>query len=120
MLDFKPLKLEHTKLLRPFFGGCRCRTCDCTVGGTFMWRDYYHTEFAVEDGVLYLKAEIDGRTAFTAPIGDRGPEAYGRILEYCAVTVSVASKIRLADTVARGAMIKMTTSISKEKTTCMA
>ena len=84
MLDFKPLKLEHTKLLRPFFGGCRCRTCDCTVGGTFMWRDYYHTEFAVVDGVLYLKTEIDGRTAFTAPIGDRGPEAYGRILEYCA------------------------------------
>lgn len=83
MLDFKPLKLEHIGLLRPFFHGCRCRTCDCTVGGTFMWRDYYRTEFAIEDGVLYLRTEIEGRTAFPAPIGSREPEAYARILGYC-------------------------------------
>jgi hypothetical protein len=84
MLDFKPLELEHIELLRQFFSTCRCRTCDCTVGGTFMWRDYYNTEFALEDGILYLRVEIDGRTAFTAPLGSQGPEAYGKILEYCA------------------------------------
>jgi len=87
MLDFKPLELEHIEIIRPFFAGCRCRTCDCTVGGTFMWRDYYRTEYAMEGGVLYLcTRNFDGETAFTAPLGSQKPEAYVRILDHCRET----------------------------------
>jgi len=83
-LDFKPLGIEHIGLLKPYFNGCRCRICDCTVGGTFMWRDYFGTQYAIENGVLYLRVNnFNGGTAFSAPFGADCSGAYDRILEHC-------------------------------------
>lgn len=83
-MDFEPLKLEHIKLLRPFFEKCSNRLCDCTVGGTFMWRDYFKTKFAIADNVLYLKVlDLEGRTAFAYPIGGDGDAPVNKILDYC-------------------------------------
>jgi hypothetical protein len=102
-LDFKTLGLEHIDLLRPFFLNNLCRICDCTIGGTFIWRDLFKTEFAIEDGVLYLKVQyLTGDIAYTPPRGvlspprgmqqdgaqqhgDTCPEkaAYDRIIDYC-------------------------------------
>ena len=85
-MDFEPLKLEHIKLLQPFFEKCSNRLCDCTVGGTFMWRDYFKTKFAIADGVLYLKVlDLEGRTAFAYPIGGDGDAPVNNILDYCSV-----------------------------------
>ena len=103
-MEFIRLGLEHIDLLRPYFTNNLCRICDCTIGGTFIWRDLFRTEFAVEDGILYLKVlYLTGDTAFTPPRGitppdgsappggellsDRGTcpekEAYDRIIGYC-------------------------------------
>ena len=82
-LEFTRLAPEHVERLRPFFRDNRCGICDCTMGGTFIWRDYHKTEFAVADGVLYMKIEHP-TAAFSPP---RGPlankRAYERIMEYC-------------------------------------
>jgi hypothetical protein len=83
-LEFQPLALEHIELVRPYFGENKSRICDCTVGGTFFWRDYFKTWFALEDGVLYLKVkDLMGRVAFACPMGcsDSGP--IFKILDYC-------------------------------------
>ena len=92
-MNFKRLELEHIDLLRPFFTQNLCRICDCTIGGTFIWRDLFETEFAIEDGILYLKVRyLTGETAFTPPRGIMSipggkecPEkcAYDRIVDYC-------------------------------------
>ena len=92
-MDFKTLGLEHIELLRPYFINNLCRICDCTIGGTFIWRDLFKTEFAIEDGILYLKVlYLTGDTAFTPPRGvqQAGAEqafpekaAYDRIAQYC-------------------------------------
>jgi hypothetical protein len=85
-LEFQALTLDHIDGLRPFFLGNECRICDCTIGGTFMWRDLFETQYAVEEGVLYLKAKyLTGDTAFAPPRGEGAYEraAYEHLLRYC-------------------------------------
>ena len=70
MLEFKPMGLGDIPLLRPYLYTSGFRTCDYTVGGMLMWRDYFQMEYAVNDGVLYtrLRAE-DGRIFYNLPLG---------------------------------------------------
>ena len=69
--------------LKPFFTDNLCRICDCTVGGTYIWRDYHKTEYAEEDGVLYLKVGYP-EPAFAPPRSDEpAKESYERIIQYC-------------------------------------
>lgn len=85
-MEFRALGLEHIDLLRPYFARNLCRICDCTIGGTFIWRDLFKTEFAIVDEVLYLKViYLNGDIAFTPPRGEPCAEkhAYDRIVDYC-------------------------------------
>lgn len=83
-MEFQPLTLEHIELVRPYFGDNESRICDCTVGGTFFWRDYFKTWFAMEEGVLYLKVkDLMGRVAFACPMGCRDSSPVFKILDYC-------------------------------------
>ncbi|SHI16210.1 hypothetical protein SAMN02745823_02902 [Sporobacter termitidis DSM 10068] len=84
-MDFKTLSLSHIDLLRPYFSSNLCRICDCTIGGTFIWRDLFNTEFAIVDRVLYLKVRyLTGDIAFTPPRGEIGAEkeTYDRIISF--------------------------------------
>ena len=82
-LEFRKLTLDCMESLRPFFAKNQCRICDCTIGGTFIWRDYHNTEYAVEDGVLYLKVSYP-ETAFTPPRGEKAcKSSYERIIAHC-------------------------------------
>lgn len=85
-MNFKVLGLEHIERLRPYFTKNLCRICDCTIGGTFIWRDLFHTEFAIIDDILYLKVKyMTGDIAFTPPRGEPcvEKETYERIINYC-------------------------------------
>ena len=76
------------RTLRPYFADNRCRICDCTVGGTFMWRDYHKTQYAIEGTVLYLKV-VYPEEAFTPPRHiEHDKSSYDRIIEYCDSTGS--------------------------------
>ena len=57
MLEFHPLQLEDLPKLRDFFAYSGSRICDTTPGTVFMWRDMYHTEWAIYDGSLYFKVD---------------------------------------------------------------
>ena len=85
-MDYKPLSLSDIETLRPYFEKNPCRICDCTIGGTFMWRELYKTEYALRDKTLYLKVVyLPGVPAFTPPHGDipDEAEAYETIREEC-------------------------------------
>ena len=87
MLKFSKLELNDIDKLRPFFMNCSSRICDRTVGASIMWREYFDTNYAVEDDVLYFKVvHYGGETAFTAPVGSDKPENYGKIVDYCETT----------------------------------
>ncbi len=72
MLHFKKLNLCDIDLLRPFFTDSAVRVgrnCDCTAGGTFMWRDYFKTEYVILGGSLIFKVKyFGGVDAFTMPL----------------------------------------------------
>ena len=83
-MRFKKLKLEDIASLRRFFERNTCRLCDCTIGGTFMWRDYFETEFEIEDHILYLKVNyFDDGIAFPPPRGEHRGEPYEKLIAHC-------------------------------------
>ena len=84
-MEFIKLTLDCMEALRPFFTENASRICDCTTGGTFMWREYHNTEYALEDGTLYLRVTYPlFGSAFAPPQGAAGREAYERIVRHCA------------------------------------
>lgn len=96
-LEFTKLELEHIPLIRPFFLQQNRRICDCTVGSTLMWRNYFDNCFSiVEDTLIFRSRYLDGQFAFTVPLG-KNPERLlklteeycrdnGITLEFCTVT----------------------------------
>ncbi|MDR1736800.1 MAG: phosphatidylglycerol lysyltransferase domain-containing protein [Oscillospiraceae bacterium] len=89
MLSFRPLGLSDAGLVRLVRAGERL--CDFTPCVLLMWRDYFHTEIAHEDGLAYLRQTFSGIcTAFCFPkrVSDAGnpEEGIRRILAHCAET----------------------------------
>ncbi len=64
MLEFHPLTLQDIDLLRPYFQKQPSRICDSTVGGTFLWRDYFQTAYALAEGSLFLRSVMPETGAF--------------------------------------------------------
>lgn len=54
-MEFKKLELQDIDIIRPFFEMQTNRMCDNTVGVVVMWRDSFHTHYAIEDGALFLR-----------------------------------------------------------------
>jgi len=70
-MDFEPLTLRETGRVRPLFHALRSRTCDFSVGGMFMWRDFYHIEFALEQGAFFSRLYGEaGDVYYNLPISD--------------------------------------------------
>ena len=85
--DFRPVGYADMDAIRRFLRCSRSRTCDYTLGGIYMWTDYFKYEYCIADSTLFLKgvAENDvSREAFMMPVGSLPPaEAVGRVLCYC-------------------------------------
>lgn len=84
MLSFKKLSLDDIDIVRTFFDKFPCRLCDCTVGSTFMWRDYFHNCFSVYHDTLIMRSGLPGkRQAYSYPIGLNPEDAFDALEEYC-------------------------------------
>lgn len=83
-LQFTKLEFEHIPLIRPFFQQQKRRICDCTIGSTMMWRDFFDNCFAIVDDTLIFRSRyLDGQYVFTVPIGKEPEKALDLIEEYC-------------------------------------
>lgn len=83
-LEFTKLELEHIPLIRPFFLQQNRRICDCTIGSTLMWRNYFDNCFAIVDDTLIFRSRyLDGQFAFTVPIGKNPERLLELTEEYC-------------------------------------
>lgn len=88
LLSFRPLTSADIARVRPFVAANIYRTCDYTLGGIFMWVDYFGYEFCILDDTLFIKGiseKYPDRQAFSLPLG-RMPlsESVALILDYCA------------------------------------
>ena len=89
MLNFQKLTLEHIDEIKPFFHAHPTMICDNTVGGAFMWRDYFSTEFAKFNDTLIFKAKIkyfNDIIAFSMPLGSDVQGSLKEIELYCRET----------------------------------
>lgn len=84
MIEFRELTLDDIESLRPFFSYQKGRICDCTVGGTFMWRDYFNTRYAIiENTLVFMVDYLNHRRTFTYPMGEHIDAALDALTEYC-------------------------------------
>lgn len=49
-LKFRPIEAKDIDLLAPFFSLRPNKTCDSVFLDSYLWRHYYHVQFAVSDG----------------------------------------------------------------------
>lgn len=71
-MDFKPLQPSDIERLRPLICAHPFRSCDFTVGGVFLWADYFKYEGCVVADTLFIKGVTvndASRAAFSLPLG---------------------------------------------------
>jgi len=86
MLEFSRLNLNNIEELKPFILQGDSRICNNTVGGIFMWRDYFNMEYALfNDTVIFkAKAKYNGvDTVFSLPLGKDYNGAIIEVAKYC-------------------------------------
>lgn len=69
-MNFEPLTLEEIGAVRPLFQRLASRTCDYTVGSMFMWRDFFHIEYALEADTLFSRLRMEGESYYYLPVSD--------------------------------------------------
>lgn len=68
-IQFKNLELEDKAAFDAFFQNRYYENSHFNFTNLFMWREPYHIQWAVEDGVLYSKAEWEGQEFAMQPFG---------------------------------------------------
>ena len=68
-MDFKKLSLEDLDVIKPFLSLGKTDICDLTMGGIFLWRDYYKTEFCIEDDIFISRLYSEnGEVYYNLPL----------------------------------------------------
>lgn len=81
-MNYEPLDLKDVETVKPFFSMVDSRTCDFTVGGMFMWRDYYRMEYAIEDGVFFSRLrDKDGNLHYNLPISENIGDSVKKLID---------------------------------------
>ncbi len=70
MLELRHLKIEDKELIEKFMPSCCRQMCDFTFGNLFCWSGAEHTEIALKDGFLFLRATFNGVTSYAFPWGE--------------------------------------------------
>jgi len=84
MLRFTKLLLSDIGKIRRYFQYSTNKICDNTVGGAFMWRDYFAVEYAEYNETLVFKAKVrycNDIVAYSMPLGKDVLGAISRISE---------------------------------------
>ena len=70
MLSYTRVDADCIPKLLPYFNYQSSRNCDYTIGVVYMWRNFFHTEYAIDDNMLYLRMRDDkGNIFHLIPVG---------------------------------------------------
>ena len=82
MLNFKKLNLEESHKIISLLKNQDYKTCDYTFCTTYMYRNYFSTEYAIFDDTVIFKVNLaDGRQMYTIPVGKKKLKESIAILE---------------------------------------
>jgi len=80
-MHYTRVQLKDIETFRPYLKKMKFNTCDYTVGGIFMWRDFFHMEYCVENDVLYSRLlAADGDFYNNLPLCDDVDYALKRLI----------------------------------------
>lgn len=86
-LIFKPIALDTLPEITPYLRRQAYRTCDFSVGGIYMWVDYFGYEYAICHDTLFIKGSEEDHlqnTAFAVPVGNLDwPDSLSLLARYC-------------------------------------
>lgn len=85
-LVFKEILPQHLPLIQEFLTRYPSRSCDFSVGGIFMWIDYFNYNFCILNDTLFIKSDVNSFNCdlFYYPIGSMDEEtSLTLIRNYC-------------------------------------
>lgn len=71
-LHFKKFSISAIPIILPFLKLWKSKTCDFTVGGIYMWIDYFKYKYCIYNDTLFIigREEDDiSKVAFSVPVG---------------------------------------------------
>ena len=86
MLEFSKLELHNIDKLKPLILQSDSEICNNTVGGIFMWRDFFSMEYALYNDTVIFKAKAKYNeiyTVFSLPLGKDLQGGIEKTAEYC-------------------------------------
>ena len=70
MLEFKEITLKAMAEIRPLLEFQPFRSCDFSIGGIFMWREYFNLKYCIVDGMLIWTSDhLDNGLCYSFPVG---------------------------------------------------
>lgn len=82
-MQFKKIGLGDIPLIKKFLINQNFSTCDYTVGGCFMWRDFYNMEYAVVGDTLFSRLyNSQNAPYYNMPLGGDLAGAIKTLLDY--------------------------------------
>lgn len=82
-MEFRIPEAKEMLEIAPFFNHQRFRTCDYTIGGYYMWRHFFVSEYAIYKNTLFSKVSkyLGNEICFTFPIGQLPTEEALSLIE---------------------------------------
>lgn len=81
-MQFQQLTLNQTRLINQYFGLLKSKTCDYTIGGMFMWRDFYKMEYATKGEAVFTRLNhFDNNVFYNLPLSRDIPGSLKVLLE---------------------------------------
>ena len=99
-LKFKPVEAKDMKLLAPYFGLRPNKTCDSVPLDSFIWRKYYHVQYAIHENKALLWLMREGGVMHSAmPLCKEEDlkKYFDMTVEYFNQVLHIPLKIYLAD-----------------------
>lgn len=106
MFNFKKLELDDIKVVKPFFEYSKSRACDNSIGGAFIWRELFNTQYAILDNSFVCKVDfLDKGSCFTFPLAKNDSEIEKCIKELQEYAVANKLPFRFCQVTADGIAI---------------
>jgi hypothetical protein len=82
-MKFKSIEANDIPLIAPYFALNNYRTCNYTVGATYMWRKYLDMQYCIEEDTLFFRSVYSkGHHCYAFPLSaGRHREAVERLLQ---------------------------------------
>lgn len=86
-LHFEPITQDVIPEIRRILENSSSMTCDYTLGGLYMWINYFHYRYCIYRDTLFITGVEENcleKRAFSCPVGALSlPEAIGLLEDYC-------------------------------------